>query len=327
MKIGVIFTGGTIGSLKGEHGISPSEEAPRHLLAAYAARTGDSYVFPTAGPDPILSENLTFAHVGALANSIQEKSEEWDAIIVTHGTDTLQYTGAALSYIRGLASKPVVLVSANYPLNDERSNGLDNFCAAVAFLRNVPGATGVFPAYRNRHEDVRIHRSSRILAHRALDDLVFSLSGTVANVKKDGTVTLSPDYTEQPDGQPVLSYQNLCVAEGRILRLAAYPGMRYPSLDGVVAVLLEAYHSGTVATAGVPLRMFAKKARECGVPIFLAGVPAGGTAYASGNLFGELGLSIAPPISPIAAYMKLCLALSDGRDPATTLSLPLGGDL
>ena len=328
MKIGVIFTGGTIGSRKGEGGIAPTDAAPRHLLSAYAARTGDSYEFPTAEPYTILSENLTWAHIGVLEHCVREKAAEWDGIIITHGTDTLQYTGTALGYILGLSSKPVVLVSANYPLNDERSNGLDNFCAAVAFLRTVQGATGVFTAYRNRGEDTRIHRSVRLLAHQTLDDVIYSLddSGTVATVAADGTVTLNKSYVEKPDGQPPLSGENLSATEGRILPLVAYPGMRYPALDGVAAVLLETYHSGTVATGSTALRIFAKKAGEQGVPIFLAGVPAGGTAYASGRLYDELGLLTAPPISPIAAYLKLCLAFANGRDPMLTLNLPLGGD-
>lgn len=327
MKIGVIFTGGTIGSCKGEHGIAPTESAPRHLLTAYAARTGDTYEFPTAEPYTILSENLTLAHVVALANCVREKSAEWDGIIITHGTDTLQYTGAALGYMLGLSSKPVVLVSANYPLEDKRSNGMDNFCAAVAFLRTVKGVTGVFTAYRNREAFTRIYRSARLLAHHTLDDLVFSLHGTVATVDESGEVTVSAKYTEQPDAQAPMEGISLSAAEGRILSLAAYPGMRYPDLDGIAAVLLETYHSGTVATASPALRAFSQKAKDAGVPVFLMGVPAGGTAYASGNLFEKLGLLTAPPISPIAAYLKVCLALADSRDPVTTLALPLGGDL
>lgn len=326
MKIGVIFTGGTIGSRMGEHGIAPTPKAPHQLLSAYQEKTGDPYQFPTAEPFSILSENLTFAHIAALANCIQEKAREWDGIIVTHGTDTLQYTGAALSYILGLSFRPVVLVSSNYPLDDPRSNGLVNFCAAVNFLRTVQGVTGVFTAYGNRTEAVRIHRAARLLGHHALDDMLFSMDGTVATMQ-NGRVELITSYSEQPDGQVVMDGRQLSATEGRILRLSAHPGMHYPPLDGVAAVLIEAYHSGTVATGTAPLRIFAKKAREHGVPIFLAGVPRGGTDYASGNLFAELGLLQAPPIAPIAAYMKLCLILANGRDPVVSLSLPLGGDL
>lgn len=327
MKIGVIFTGGTIGSQQGASGIAPTPSASQMLLQSYAARTGDTYEFPTTEPYSILSEQLTFSHIGLLAYRIKEKMEEWDGVIVTHGTDSLQYTGAALGYIFGLSSKPVVLVSANYPLEDPRSNGLDNFCAAVAFLRTVPGVTGVFVAYRNRGEDTRIYRATRLLAHLALDDLVYSKDGTVAMVDEAGKVALSADYAERPDEQAVMSPDALVATEGRILRLFVYPGMRCPDLEGVAAVLLESYHSGTAPTKALPLRMLAKKAAQAGIPVILVGVPAGGTAYETGNAYSALGILCAHPIAPIAAYLKLSLILANGRDPIHALSMPLGGDL
>lgn len=328
MKIGVIFTGGTIGSRISTDGIAPSPEAPHKLLADYAARTGDTTPFPTAEPYTILSEQLTLSHVGVLAACIKEKLREWDGVVVTHGTDTLQYTGAALGYILGLSSKPVVLVSANYPLEDQRSNGLDNFCAAVFFLRTVVGVTGVFAAYKNRGEEVvRIHRATRLLPHLPLDDLLFSRAGTVAVMTTEGEVKPLADYTELPDAQTVMDGNSLVSAEGRILRIAAYPGMQCPTLDGVAALLIDTYHSGTLPTSALPLRILAKKAKDRGIPVILTGAPEGGTAYESGNAHAALGFFNAPPISPIAAYMKLCLALANERDPFACLSLPLGGDL
>ena len=328
MKIGVIFTGGTIGSRTGAQGIAPAADAPRKLLSDYAAWTGDGTVFPTAEPYTILSENLTLSHVGVLAACIREKLREWDGVIVTHGTDTLQYTGAALGYILGLSSKPVVLVSANYPLEDSRSNGLDNFRAAVTFLRTVVGVTGVFAAYKNRGEEaVRIHRATRLLPHLPLDDLLFSHAGTVAVMTPEGEVKPLADYTEQHDGQTVMEAESLVSAEGRILRLTAYPGMRCPDTDGVAAVLIDGYHSGTLPASALPLRRLCKKAKEASIPVILTGAPEGGTAYESGNAHAALEIFNAPPISPIAAYIKLCLALANGRDPFACLTLPLGGDL
>ena len=327
MKIGVIFTGGTIGSLSGDGGIAPHGDTKRLLLSEYAARTGDPYCFPTAEPYTTLSENMTFSHLGILADCIKESLREWDAAIVTHGTDTLQYTGAALGYLCGLSTKPVVLVSANHPLDDPRSNGLDNFCAAVSFLRTVTGVTGVFAAYRSHGEDAHIHRATRLLPHPPMDDALRSIGGPAAVVTAQGEAKLLATYTEQHDGQVVMESDALVGAEGRILRLMAYPGMRCPTLDGVAAVLLDTYHSGTLPTKALAVRMLAKKAKEAGVPVILTGVPAGGTAYESGNDYEALGFFTAPPISPIAAYLKLCLALANGRDPYRALSLPLGGDM
>ncbi|MBE6703206.1 MAG: hypothetical protein E7585_07345 [Ruminococcaceae bacterium] len=326
MKIGVIFTGGTIGSRHSEKGILPSTDAPRHLLSLYREKYRDIYDFPTAEPYTILSENLNFTHLEKLTNCVREKAKEWDGIILTHGTDTLQYTGAALSYLLGLCKIPVVLVSSNDTLTNSRANGLDNFAAAVAFLRGTPDAKGVYIAYRNTGQTAAIHRAARLLRHHAFDDAIFSRGGPVAEVA-DGAIHTVSEFSEAADGQKPFSGKDLSTIEGKVLFLVAHPGMAYPDPAAFSAVILETYHSGTLATDTGALRQFAQTAKRCDVPIFLAGVPTGGTAYASGNLFEELGLRPLPPLSPIAAYAKLCLALADGRELTQALTAPLGGDL
>ncbi|MBO5354916.1 MAG: asparaginase [Clostridia bacterium] len=326
MTIGVIFTGGTIGSAQSAVGLAPSGEAPRRLLADYQKRTGDGTRFPTAEPYSILSENLTFSNITRLAECIKERSREWDGIIVTHGTDTLQYTATALSYLLGLKTTPIVLVSSNYPLEDARANGLDNFCGAVDFLRQLQGVRGVYVAYKNAGEALKIHRGSRVLAHPAFSDDIVSL-GSAAYEQKDGNFVPVDGFFEHEDAQAPFHGTDLTAAEGKVLFLRVYPGMVYPSLDGIRAVLLKTYHSGTLATDSAALQRFAEDAKAKGIPVFLTGVPEGGTAYASGTAFTSLGLIPAPPISPIAAYMKLCLAVGEGRDLQKALALPLGGDL
>ena len=59
---------------------------------------------------------------------------KYDGIIVTHGTDTLPYSAAALSYALGNNCIPVCLVSSNYPIEDERANGVDNLHGAIRLI-------------------------------------------------------------------------------------------------------------------------------------------------------------------------------------------------
>ena len=326
MEIGVILTGGTIGSCKGKTGIAPAANAPQTLFAAYSKKTEDTTVFPVETPYTLLSENITFTHIRMLTACILEKSAVWNGIIVTHGTDTLQYTAAALSYLLGLCKVPVVLVSANFPLGDPRSNGLENFTAAVTFLREAKHAKGVYVAYQNTGEVCHIYRAPRLLPHAAYSDGLSSLEGVVATVQ-DKKIQYATAFSEQPDGQLPFSAENFERIAGQIPFLRTHPDMCYPRLNGVSAVLIETYHSGTLATATPALQRFATNAAAQGIPIFLTGVPAGGTAYESGNPFEKLHLRTLPPMSPIAAYIKLCLAIANGRNPAQSMVLPLGGDL
>ena len=327
MNISVIFTGGTIGSLDLGSSIGTSDDAPRLLLSLYRAKSGDNTVFDTAAPYTILSEELSFSHISQLTDAIRAKMLGADGIIVTHGTDTLPFTAAALSYALGLCRVPVVLVSANYVLTDKRSNGVQNLAAAVAFLRQARGARGVFVSYQNKGEPTKIHRASRLLMHQPPTDEVRSLDGVVATYE-NGKITPVAAYNEKADGTSPFAADMLPRAEGRVLWLHAHPGAIYPlPTDETAAILLEGYHSGTLPVSSPALRALCKKAKALGVPVFLTGTT-GEKCYGSTESYPVLGITPLPRLSPVAAYMKLCYAIGCGTEDLTaTLETPLGGDL
>ena len=148
MKILTVFTGGTIACSSENNVLSPDKENGYMLLDMYRELDRETE-FDTARPYIILSENLQAETLDALYYCIGGYDlSEYDGVIVCHGTDTLQYTGAFLSYRFGLCKTPIVLVSANYPLDHRRSNGFENFCAAVGFIKSGQGRGG-FCAVRN----------------------------------------------------------------------------------------------------------------------------------------------------------------------------------
>ncbi len=326
MKITVIFTGGTIGSKLHGDKIGTDAAAPRELLCRYASVTGGQTVFKTAEPYTILSENLTLAHLATLTAAIKDESRDAEGIIVTHGTDTLPYTAAALSYSLGLCSVPVVLVSSNYVLSDSRANGLANFAAAVAFLESTPKARGVFVSYQNEGEAVKIHRAARLLSHLAPTDTVRSLDGVVA-ICDAGKIHPVSAHLEAEDATAPFESTALADTEGNCLFLRVHPGMLYPAPpENARAVLFEAYHSGTLPTGDAAFANFAGMLQAKGIPAFVTGIT-GETAYESTIAFEKLGLISLPRMSPLAAYMKLTLTLAAGLDPKKILPLSLGGDL
>lgn len=326
MQISVIFTGGTIGSALHENSIGTDRAAKRELLSRYRAASGDETVFKTVEPYTILSENLTLSHITVLAQAIRKELKEADGLIVTHGTDTLPYTAAALSYVLGLSKKPVVLVSSNYVLSDSRANGVDNFRAAVDFLRSVPTARGVYVAYRNGEGATQILRAARLLPHLAPTDTVYTLSGIVATWE-NGTIQISNAYTEQADKLAPLSAEALTKNPKRVLLLRAHPDMLLPCVtEETHAVLIETYHSGTLPTDSAALTAFAAQAKEKGIPVFAVGIT-GEKIYESATHYPALGILPLPPLSPVAAYLKLHLTLSNGLDPKEILTRPLGGDM
>ena len=126
----IVFTGGTIGSKRSGGGVvDVDERAGCELLHRYARSDRQPVHFDTVQPYQTLSENMNPGHWLSLAACLRERlagPARHDGVIVTHGSDTLPYTAAMLSYAFADAPVPIVLVAANYPLDDPRSNGLVN---------------------------------------------------------------------------------------------------------------------------------------------------------------------------------------------------------
>lgn len=320
MKILVIFTGGTIGSSSCDGVITPDKTNSYKLLELYSA-FDDSVEFVPVQPYNILSENLCSDNLKLLCDCLKSYNlSDFDGVVVTHGTDTLQFTSAFLSYVFGLCKTPIVVVSANYPLENSLSNGLMNFCSAVDFIRTKEGR-GVFVAYTNCNDAPQIHRASRVLAHSAYTDLVFSIRDEVYGEMHGSSLHKIDWYKEREDE---LSFEDYLLEENsRVLYIKPYVGMSYPEIDDdTKAILLEGYHSGTLNTSGKAFCEFCKNAEEKGVPIFLTGA-CEGFYYESKTFFDDLKINVLPPASPIAMYVKLWLLKKEN---IMDVYLPCGGD-
>ena len=328
MKILIIFTGGTIScSLDGDGYLAPDGDNRFKLLAMYRkTHPNVSVEFDCTEPYQTLSEQLNGDYLGKLIACLRSNlHQDYEGIIVTHGTDTLQYAAAALGYAAGNQSLPIVLVSSNYMLDDERANGPDNFAAAVDFILGGYGR-GVFAAYRNRWEEVTIHRASRMENHITYDDCIYSVDGNYYGRYVNGVFQKNHSYTEREDEIPVLEscWSGDC---SDVCWITPYPGFDWDiSLKGRRAILIKTYHSGTMNTEHPKLRKMLQAAGDASVPVFLVGA-AEPVAYESSRAYGEMGVHLLGTMSPPAAYMKLAMGLACGRRPEEFMYRSLGGDL
>lgn len=73
--------------------------------------------------------------------AIRAHYEEYDGFVIAHGTDTMAYTAAALSYLIQYSPKPIILTGAQKPIvfenTDSKTNLADAFRCAVSDLRGV----------------------------------------------------------------------------------------------------------------------------------------------------------------------------------------------
>ena len=317
MKITVIFTGGTIGSIVGSDGyISPDRGQPYKLL-----KDCEGIEFHTREPYRILSEHLDGEHLNLLADVVRQemKDQENAGIIITHGTDTLQYSAAVLSYLIGTDTIPVVLVSSDYPLEDERANGLVNFACAVDFIQQGYGR-GVFVSYCNKGQNPAIHRGTRLFAHQSYSADLYSIDQNFYGEYVNGQFVINERYSAGKTGYSRLGElgqkpEELCMnTETRVLWIQPYVGITYPALkENIGAVLLDSYHSGTI---GIHRELvdFLEEAQEKHIPVWLTGFPGEEHAYETIREYERLGIRVLPKMSAISAYCKLWLAAGNGMD-------------
>lgn len=143
-RILMIGTGGTIAAGLTEDGLSPAF-TPAELLSR-VPRIRELCEIDCVAPFSIDSTNVTPRHWQQLAALLRERYDYYDGFVISHGTDTMAYTAAALSYLVQDAGKPIVLTGAQKPIHfdstDSKLNLTDAFVCACS--EEIAGVCIVF---------------------------------------------------------------------------------------------------------------------------------------------------------------------------------------
>lgn len=140
-EILILHTGGTIASkVDYSTGAVNSMISPDELLSLYPelksqARIGSELI------SNMPSDDMNFSHYNLIANKIVSSIKKYPSlkgIILTHGTDTLHYTSAALSFTLQNLPVPVMLVGSQRSSDRPSSDAASNLLNAVYFINNEP---------------------------------------------------------------------------------------------------------------------------------------------------------------------------------------------
>ncbi len=127
-KILVIATGGTIASKYTPDGLCPAISAQE--LIGFVPQAGEFCEIDTVSPFQLDSTNVGPQQWLILAKLIEAKYDYYDGFVICHGTDTMAYTAAALSYLIQNNRRPIVVTGSQKPIDlavtDARTNLLDS---------------------------------------------------------------------------------------------------------------------------------------------------------------------------------------------------------
>lgn len=311
----VAFTGGTIGSgLNVKGNIAPFDT--KLLIRKYNEEMGQTHNFDILEPFTVLSENMGIDHWNLLIDTINQVDEsKYDGIIITHGSDTISYTAAMAGYLLRHKNCPIVFIASNYILEDERSNGLENFKSAIDLICDEQIKRGVYVCYKGQENFVYL--ATRLCEADHFVDEFKSFNklplGKICRGKfiiEDSPLNPSLDTLNSPKEK--LPETQL---KPEVAVIKAYPGLDYDRFDitGLKAILNVGYHSATLCTNGDKTSFinFAKRCENMGVDLYISSFKEGEKIYES--LDSAVKLSNVYTLSNIsteAAYAKLIYAYS-----------------
>ncbi|WP_171909952.1 asparaginase [Aquisalimonas asiatica] len=314
LPVGVLYTGGTFGMVPSDRGYTPSSDLPERAQAALAGSNHPPLRWLDPGTGPAINSadvNPAFWH--ALAGTIRRNAAHCTGFVVIHGTDTLAFTGSALSFLLADLGRPVVVTGARAPLGEAASDARENLLTALHAAVS-PGFTGTGLAFGGQL--LQANRSSKRFGAPGQP---FTSPNAAPLATFDGNAlhwqrTLDTLEASLP---VVTDYAS------RAAMLAVYPGISGDVIHGVVetgvhALLLETYPSGIGPGEDAAFVAAIDAATRRGVVVAAVsqnqygGVRLG--HYATSTPLAEAGLIGGADMTREAAFTKLHYLINCGLD-------------
>ena len=317
-KIVVLGTGGTIAGKAGTAGDNigyvAGQVGVQDLLDAVPglaqAAQGPLEVEQVAQID---SKNMEFAVWAALARRCRAHLEDDGvrAIVVTHGTDTLEETAWFLHSVLD-ARKPVVLTCAMRPATAIAPDGPQNLLDALA-VANASGARGALSVCAGAVHGAR--QVQKVHPYRV--DAFSSGEGGPLGWVEEGSVRLAQDWSQAHVGwaQAALEKITSDVAWPRVEIVMNYAGASGSTVDalvrdGVQGLVVAATGNGTLHHA---LQTALERAQQAGVAVRVT------TRCPLGQVLAPPGVVAALPLAaglaPVKARVSLMLELLGAKAP------------
>ncbi len=233
-KILIIGTGGTIASKPSADGLTPDLDS-KQLIDSIPS-ISDICDVDCIQAFSLDSTNVRPEHWLILAEIITENYDRYDGFVITHGTDTMAYTVAGLSYLIQNSKKPIVLTGAQKPIGEEITDAKRNIIDALIYAvdEGSHGVVIVFSGAVICGTRARKNYSKRFMAFGSIN------FPELARVE-DGRVIR---YVPEPYSGETVFYDNLNANVG-LLKLT--PGMR----NDVMRYAIDRYDGLVVESFGV----------------------------------------------------------------------------
>ncbi len=203
-QIIILHTGGTIASRVDYHtgAVSPVEDL-RYLMPALKDMVNRVTVHSKV-IENILSESMLPSHWIKIAREIGRHLNKYDGVVVTHGTDTMTYTGSALSFMFQKQAGPIILTGSQRSSDRPSSDAFHNLEGAIMAASTPIGEVCIsFHAglSDNRINILRAVRSRKM--HSTRRDAIRSAGNGIIARWNNGSLRVE-NIRKPPDSETIL---------------------------------------------------------------------------------------------------------------------------
>jgi glutamyl-tRNA(Gln) amidotransferase subunit D len=336
-KVTIISTGGTIASRVDYRtgGVRPALTADDlYSVVPELANVAD---IETQILLSLFSENITPGDWGDIAQAAAKRiSDNVSGVVIAHGTDTMGFTAAALSFALQNLPVPVVIVGSQRSADRPSSDAATNLLGAVLAASKAPFAEVVVAMHETTSDNsIAIHRGTKVRKlHTSRRDAFKSVNTMpIARIENQQISMLTNEYPKRDPSRKLVVKPKF---EEKVTLIKFFPSMNPSIIDFYTekkyrGIILEGTGLGHVSRACYgPLKNAVEKGLVVGMTSQCVWGRINMNVYYTGRDLQALGVVPLEDMLPETALVKLMWVLGqteDGEEAKTMLTTNVAGEL
>ncbi len=267
----------------------------------------------------ILSENMKFEYWQKLAEKVKQAVDSgFDGIVIGHGTDTMTFTSAALSFMLKDLSIPVVLTGSQRSSDRPSSDAALNLINAATVATSDIAEVVVTMLGSSSHDYGLIHRGTMVRKmHSSVRDTFRTIDDIPLGMVRDRKIkTFKNNYRKRSLSETTINTN----FEKKVALIYSYPGMENEQIEfyidkGYKGIVFAGTGLGHVST---DIYNAIERAIQEGITILMTTQTLHGfvgmNVYSTGRELQHLGVIPGRNLLPEVGYVKLGWVLGQTND-------------